>query len=92
MVGAGKSCHTNVYTRKSGKCDGWPRTSEAKCKEYCDNNAAPSKCESQQCKYVIWSENRDFPPGWCQLATDGCKIGNANSGHKLLLKDCLEIY
>ena len=31
--------------------------------------------------YVAWDYNEDWLPGWCQLATAGCKIGPANSGH-----------
>ena len=81
LVGIGKKCLTNVYTAIFGKCDGWAYTSLEECKRKCDRNEAPPGCQSRECRYVVWDYNRDWLPGWCQLATVGCKIGPANSGH-----------
>ena len=86
--GQGKSCHTNVYTRLRGKCDGWSRTSLDQCQKKCDNNEVPPGCPRQQCKFVIWDFNRDWLPGWCQLATAGCRIGPANLGLRVYEKEC----
>merc|ERR1719447_1824370 len=46
------------------------------------NNEVPATCKSHPdvtipsngCAYSVWSNNSDYPPGWCQLADDGCTI------------------
>ena len=39
----------------------------------CTNNESPPNCpQSNICKYVIWERNRDYLPGWCQLASTTC--------------------
>ena len=87
-VGHGKQCANNVYTRLPGKCDGWARTGLEECRRKCERNEAPPGCPSQSCKFVIWDNNLDWAPGWCQLATEGCQIENANSGYVVYEKEC----
>ena len=88
FLGRGKSCGSNVYTGVKGRCDGWSRVGLEECKQKCNRNEAPGGCKSMPCKYVIWDNNPDFPPGWCQLATDGCQIAGTNYGHRLFVRTC----
>ena len=75
-----KSCtRATINTIDRGACDGWPNTSLDNCKQYCTNNEMPHGCPKQPflCKYAIWSDNPDWPPGWCHLANGSCILSDA---------------
>ena len=88
-IGNGRNtCSENsIYTR-SKNCDGWGKTSLEKCKQKCKNNEIPDYCTINEdvCKYVIWSQNTDHPPGFCQLANQSCKKMESNSNDIIILK------
>ena len=66
----------------TGDCDGWPNVSFDDCKQKCIDNELPnSGCinPANKCAYAVWSDNPDWPPGWCQLADINCTIVNANN-------------
>lgn len=72
LVAEGYVCDRSssvTYTLDGG--DGWARKSAEDCQRLCDQNAHPNGRSSPpggECKFVIWDDNRDWPPGWCQLA------------------------
>eukprot|EP01048_Picozoa_sp_COSAG05_P019995 COSAG05_NODE_3288_length_2175_cov_1.331888_2_plen_327_part_00 len=57
------------------RCDGWESESQEHCLQLCINNTLPSGCarpDGFRCEYEAWSDNPDFPPGWCQVANATC--------------------
>ena len=75
-----KTCtRGSINTIDRMACDGWPNTSLDKCKQYCTNNIMPRGCPKRQfaCKYTIWDDNPDWPPGWCHLASNSCILSVA---------------
>ena len=84
-----KSCNeVSIYTRNIRYCDGWNYISLDKCKEKCRRNELPATCPqtTRNCSYVIWDNNPDWPPGWCQLSDDSCENENPNEGSEKMLK------
>lgn len=70
----------------SSSCDGWSRTSMAQCIEYCRQNVLPSGCSrpaGYQCSVVVWDNNPDWPPGWCQTSDSSCVTMSASATHQL---------
>ena len=79
----------SIYTRRlDTKCDGWGKTSLEECMQKCKNNEIPIYCtiNDDVCEYVIWSQNKDRPPGYCQLANHNCKTTKSNYNDITLLK------
>jgi hypothetical protein len=79
----GSECsRRGIYTYEPRRgCDGWPRTSLATCKQYCREGRLPPGCQptkNTQCNYVIWDDNKDWSPGWCQLASS-CRLQGKGS-------------
>ena len=89
---SGKSCTEATTTSKNlaySNCDGWKRTNLESCKQKCINNELPSGCPttSFSCKFVKWDDNKDWPPGWCQVADSNCVLSSDVSvTHTLELK------
>ena len=75
-----KTCSkASVYTRIDGTdCDGWMKMSLNECKEKCTKNEIPTTCpdSNRNCSFIIWDDNPDWPPGWCQLADSSCEIND----------------
>ena len=73
-----KMCRkASIFTRIDGTdCDGWMKTSLMECKEKCSKNEIPTSCphSNRNCSFIIWDDNPNWPPGWCQLADSSCEI------------------
>ena len=79
----------SIYTRfNTTKCDGWGKTSLEECKQKCMKNEIPSDCSRNKeiCQYVIWVENEDWHPGYCQLANRNCKATKPNINDITILR------
>ena len=89
-----KSCNeVSIYTRNKGShCDGWKNISLDKCKEKCRRNELPATCPqtSRNCSYVIWDNNPDWPPGWCQLSDDSCENEDPDEGSEKMSKSSMD--
>ena len=95
-----KSCNeASIYTRNKGShCDGWKNISLDKCKEKCRRNEfilsslLPATCPqtTKNCSYVIWDNNPDWPPGWCQLSDDSCENENPDEGSEKISKSSMD--
>ena len=78
----GKTCNNaSIFTKIDGtNCDGWRKTTLKECEEKCTNNEIPTACPqtNRKCSFIIWSDNPDWPSGWCQLADKSCKLETTN--------------